>query len=147
MSFSFTPGKTVKRRIAPQAKKRFKKRIRELTRRTCGRSIEQIIDGLRVYMGGWLGYFGYCETPSVLCNLDSWIRRRLRAVLWKQWKRGRTRYKNLRKRGVGVELAAQTAGSSKGPWRIARSPALSFALPNAYFKSLGLLTLEPERKA
>ena len=146
LSFSFTTGKVVKRRIAPQALQRVRRRIRQLTRRTYGRSIKQIIEGLGIYMKGWLGYFGYCETPSVLRGLDSWIRRRLRAILWKQWKRGRTRYKNLRKRGVSRDLAAKTAGSPKGPWRIACSPALGIALPNAYFKSLGLLTLEPVRK-
>lgn len=147
LSFSFTTDQEPKRRIAPQAQKRLRRRVRELTRRTAGRSIQQIIDGLTVYLRGWLGYFGYCETPSVLRNLDSWIRRRLRAILWKQWKRGRTRYRILRKRGVGRELAARTAGSPKGPWCIARSPALNFALPNAYFKSLGLLTLAPQRTA
>ena len=147
LSFSFTSGKGVRRRIAPQAQQRFRKRIRELTRRTTGRSIQQITDGLTVYLRGWLGYFGYCETPTVLRHLDSWIRRRLRAILWKQWKRGPTRYRNLRKRNVGRDLAATTAGSPKGPWCIARSPALSLALPNAYFTSLGLLTLEPARTA
>jgi RNA-directed DNA polymerase len=69
---------------------------------------------------------------------ESWLRRRLRSVLWKQWKKGRTRFRELRKRGVSKDLAAQTAGSAHGPWRIAKSPALNLALPNAYFDSLGL---------
>ena len=90
------------------------------------------------YLRGWLGYFGDCQTPSVLHSLESWLRRRLRSVVWKQWKRGRTRFRELRKRGVSQELAAQTAGSPHGPWRIANSPALSIALSNAYFAELGL---------
>src|SRR5438477_5865275 len=90
------------------------------------------------YLRGWLGYFGDCQTPSVLHSLESWLRRRLRSVVWKQWKRGRTRFRELRKRGVGKDLAAQTAGSPHGPWRIANSPALAIALPNAYFAGHGL---------
>ncbi len=90
---------------------------------------------------GWLGYLGDCQTPSVLQSLESWLRRRLRSVVWKQWKRGRTRFKELRKWGVSEDLAAQTAGNTHSPWRIANSPALAIALPNAYFDSLGLPTM------
>ncbi|HEX9590458.1 MAG TPA: group II intron maturase-specific domain-containing protein, partial [Bradyrhizobium sp.] len=86
-------------------------------------------------------YFGFCETPSVLRELDQWIRRRLRAVVWKQWRRGPTRFAELRRRGVGPVLAAQAAGSPRGPWRISISPALSIALSNAFFTSLGLATV------
>ena len=92
---------------------------------------------ITTYLRGWLGYFDDCQTPSVLQSLESWLRCRLRAVVWQQWQRGRTRYRELRKRGVGKELAATTAGSCHGPWRIANSPALTAALPNAYFTSLG----------
>jgi RNA-directed DNA polymerase len=88
------------------------------------------------YLQGWIGYFGKCQTPSVLRDLDRWIRHRLRSVIWKQWKRGSVRFAELRKRGVGKDLAAQTAGSAHGPWRIANSPALAISLPNAYFDSL-----------
>lgn len=145
LGFSFTSGREPKRRISPQALRRFKERIRELTPRSGRWNIEQICEHLARYLLGWRGYFGFCQTPSVLRNLDSWIRRRLRSVVWKQWKRGRTRYAELRKRNVGKRLAAQTAGSCHGPWRIARSPALSFALPNAYFTSVGLPKLAPGR--
>ncbi len=89
------------------------------------------------------GYLGFCEAPSVLRDLDSWIRRRLRCVVWKQWKP----FAELRTRGVGKDLAAQTAGSVHGPWRISRSPALSYAFPNAYFATLGLPSLVPGRIA
>jgi RNA-directed DNA polymerase len=74
----------------------------------------------------------------VLANLDSWIHRRLRCFQWKQWKRGRRRFAELRRLGVGKDLAAQTAGSPHGPWRLSRSPAMSFALPGAFWERLGL---------
>jgi len=90
------------------------------------------------YLRGWIGYFGKCETPSGLQSLEEWTRRRLRWAIRKQWKRGRVRFAELRKRGVGKDLAAQTAGSAQGPWRLANSSALAFALPNAYFDSLGI---------
>ncbi|MGD9579564.1 MAG: group II intron reverse transcriptase/maturase [Syntrophorhabdus sp.] len=142
LGFSFTRGKEKKIRIAEKVLFRFKRRIRQLTRRTRGIGIEQMVTQLAVYLNGWKGYFGFCETPSVLNRLDSWIRRRLRSVLWKQWKRGRKRFYELRKRGIRVDLAAQTAGSTHGPWRISSSPALHIALSNSYFVSLGLPLLE-----
>jgi len=97
-----------------------------------------MVKEIATYLRGWLGYFGDCQTPTVLHDLEVWLRRRLRSVVWKQWKRGRTRYRELRKRGIGKDLAAQTAGIPHGPWRIANSPALSIALPNAFFIKLGL---------
>ncbi len=147
LGFSFTGGRTPKRRIAPQALARFEARVRELTRRTRGASLEQSIAELSRYLIGWRGYFGFCETPSVLRNLDQWIRRRLRAIAWKQWKRGRTRYAGLRRRGIGKDLAAQTAGSPHGPWRLSNSPALAIAFPNAFWDSLGLAAVGRQRAA
>src|ERR1700723_333799 len=138
LGFSFTSEREPRRRIAPKAISRFKERIREQTRRTRGISLKQMVTQITTYLRGWLGYFGDCQTPSVLQTLESWLRRRLRSVVWQQWKRGRTRFGELRKRGVGKDLAAQTAGSPHGPWRIANSPALNIALPNAYFAQLGL---------
>jgi Group II intron, maturase-specific domain len=79
---------------------------RELTRRTRGKSLAQIVEELSVYLTGWRGYFGFCETPPALRDLDQWTKRRLRAVTWKQWKRGTTRFAELRRRGVGRDLAA-----------------------------------------
>ena len=113
----------------------------ELTRRTRGVSMERMAAELARYLRRWIGYFGNCETPSMLQGLDKWTRRRLRSVIWKQWKHGRTRFAELRKRGVGQHLAAQTAGSAHGPWQFANSPALALALPNAYFALLGIPSL------
>jgi RNA-directed DNA polymerase len=147
LGFSFTSGRQPRRRIAPQALACFKAKVRGLTRRTCGRNPGQIIKELSVYLIGWRGYFGFCQTPSVLRALDEWTRRRLRAIAWKQWKHGRARFAELRRRGVGRDLAAQTAGSPHGPWRLANSPALTIALPTAYFRSLGLASVADLRLA
>jgi RNA-directed DNA polymerase len=147
LGFSFTSEKQPRRRIAPQAIARLKAKVRELTRRTVGQSPSQIAEKLSRYLIGWRGYFGFCETPSVLRVLDQWVRRRLRAVTWTQWKRGRTRYAELRRRGVGRDLAAQTAGSPHGPWRLSNSPALAIALSNASLVSFGLASLVTNKTA
>ena len=145
LGFSFTTKEPQRRRIAPKAMDRFKERVRELTRRTKGVSLEGMVKELIVYLRGWHGYFGFCQTPTVLEDLDSWIRRKLRCFMWKQWKRGRTRYKELRKRGVNETLAAKTAGSPHGPWRLSQSPALCIAFPNAFFDRMGLFRLAAGR--
>ena len=137
LGFSFTANREPRRRIAPKAVLRFKEKVRELTRRTRGVQVERMAEELGRYLRGWIGYFGQCQTPSVLQGLGEWTRRRLRSVLWKQWDRGPVRFAELRKRGVGKDLAAQTAGSAHGPWRLANSPALQLALPNAYFARSG----------
>lgn len=141
LGFSFTWQREPKRRIAPKAIARFKQRVRELTRRTRGVSVETMVEQLGRYLTGWRGYFGFCQTPSVLQRLDRWLRRRLRSVVWKQWKYARVRFAEVRKRGMSKDLAAQTAGSAHGPWRLSNSPALAMSLPNAYFASLGLPSL------
>ena len=138
LGFSFTRAHEPKRRIAAKALLRFKQKVRELTSRTRGISIEQMTKELSSYLRGWKGYFGFCETPSVFRELDKWIRRRLRSVVWKQWKRGRVRYPKLCALGINQALAARTAGSSHGPWRVADSPAMHYALPISYFDSLGV---------
>lgn len=138
LGFSFTWDREPRRRVAPKAVLRFKERVRELTSRTKGVSVERMAEELARYLRGWLGYFDQCQTPSVLRSLEGWTRHRLRSVIWKQWKRGSVRFAELRKRGVDKDLAACTAGSAHGPWRLANSPALAKALPNAYFDSLGI---------
>ena len=135
LGFSFTGGREPKRRIAPKALLRCKQRVRELTRRTRGISLEQMTKELATYLRGWKSYFGFSQTPSVLRRLEEWIRHRMRSVIWKQWKRGKVRFAKLRQRNIRPALAAQTAGSPHGPWRLANSPALQSALPIAYFDS------------
>src|ERR1022692_2760082 len=144
LGFSFTAGPEVKRVIAPKALERFKERIREITIRAKGVSLETTMAELAPYMRGWKGYFGFCETPEVLIGLTRWVRLRLRAALWRQWKTPRRRRAALLELGVRDRLASNTAGSGRGPWYLARAKALSVGLSNAYFKSLGLPSLFEE---
>jgi len=141
LGFSFTAGPEVKRVIAPKALERFKQRIREITRKVKGVSIKTTMEELASFMRGWRGYFGFCETPEVLIALTRWVRLRLRAALWRQWKTPRRRRAELIALGVTERLASNTAGSGRGPWHLARSKALSVGLSNAYFRSLGLPSL------
>jgi RNA-directed DNA polymerase len=141
LGFSFTAGPEVKRIIAPKALNQFKQRIRDITRRAKGVSIRATMDELAPYMRGWRGYFGYCETPDVLMYLTRWVRLRLRAALWRQWKTPRRRRAALLALGVHQRLASNTAGSGRGAWYLARAKALSVGLSNAYLKSLGLPSL------
>jgi len=126
------------RRIASKSLDRFKTQVQELTQRTRGVSIEQLIESLARYLIGWRGYFGFCQTPRVLSNLDAWIRRRLRMYLWRQWQNGQNRFHELRRRGVPKFGAAVAAGSPTGFWRMSGHPAVQQALRNAYFDSIGL---------
>ncbi len=126
------------RQIAPRSIQRFQRRVRELTRRTLGLSLVKLIELLAQYLRGWRGYFGFCQTPRVLSNLDAWIRRRLRMYLWRQWQNGRNRFKELRQCGVPKFNAAVAAGSPTGFWRMSGHPAVQQALRNHYFDSVGL---------
>jgi RNA-directed DNA polymerase len=144
LGFSFSPGPEVKRVIAPKALDRFKRRVREITRRAKGVSMKTTIEELAPYMRGWRGYFGFCETPEVLLSLTRWVRMRLRAAMWRQWKIPRRRREALIELGVRTRLASNTAGSGLGPWYLAKAKALSVGLSNAYFKSLGLPSLVDE---
>ena len=127
-----------KRRIAPKALDTFKGRVRDMTRRTRGFSLQQSIKELKPYIVGWRGYFGFCQTPRVLTNLEAWIRRRLRLYLWRQWRTRQNRFAELRRRGVARFAAAVAAGSPTGLWRMSGHPAVQQALRNAYFELLGL---------
>jgi RNA-directed DNA polymerase len=124
--------------IAPKALDRFKMRLRKLTRRTRGVSVQELIEKVAPYLIGWRSYFGFCQTPRVLSNLDAWIRRRLRMFLWRQWKNGPNRFQELCRRGVPRRNAAVAAGSPTGFWRMSGHPAVQQALRNRYFDSIGL---------
>lgn len=141
LGFSFTRGEKPKRKLARQTVERFKREVRKRTRESRGISLEQMVRDLSGYLRSWRAYFGFCETRTELAKLDSWIRRRLRCVAWRQWKRGPRRYEQLRRLGVGEELARSTAGSARGPWHISHCQALAYAFPNAYFAHLGLVSL------
>jgi len=139
LGFTFTGGRQSNRKkISSESLKRFKSRVRNITRRNRGWSLDAVIQELARYLTGWKGYFGYSETPSVLRDLDSWIRRRLRCVQWKQWKVYRRRKAELMKFGVPEMLAVRTAWSAKGPWRLCHTVGVQMALPSRYYDSLGL---------
>src|ERR1700732_933645 len=140
LGFSFTTGPDIKRRIAPKSLERFKRRIRDITQRVKGVSMKTTMEELAPYMRGWRNFFGFCETPEVLVALTRWVRLRLRAALWRQWKTPRRRRAALIALRVFGQLC-NTADSGRGPWYIARSKALSLGLSNAHFKSLGLPSL------
>ena len=110
LGFSFTLHYVPKRRISPKARERFERKVRELTRRRRGVSLQELVKELAGYLRGWRSYFGYCQTPSVLKGLQRWVHKRIRAVAWKQWKTGKRRYQNLRRLGLTKEQAAPTAG-------------------------------------
>ena len=146
LGFSFTAGtKTARRRVSKEALQRLKQRIRKLTRRSQGKNWGQVLQEVKRYLRGWRGYFGFSETTKVLRDLDSWIRRRLRNLLWSQWKTKRKRRKELRKRGVSDDLARRAAYCNRGPWRMSRTEALCRALPNRYFDSLELPRLAEKK--
>jgi RNA-directed DNA polymerase len=131
------PGQNVKHRVSGKALERMKDRVRQLTRRIRGRSLEQIAQDLRGYLVGWKAYFRLAETPRVFANLDQWVRHRLRAIQLKQWRRGRTIFRELRARGLSVQRASRVA-SNAGRWWKASALDLNIALPNSYFDKLGV---------
>lgn len=126
----------VRRKIAPESIKRFKSRIRKITNKTRGIRIEKMISEMKEYLEGWMGYYRYTQIISIFKELDKWIRRRLRVVMWKQW--GRRGYRELVKRGISRRLAWDTSKSAHGPWRLCHSPAIEIALPVTYFNTMGL---------
>jgi RNA-directed DNA polymerase len=139
LGFTFTRRRPHRRLVSAKALKALKQEIRQRTSRTRGVSLPRLVQDLRQYLDGWYAYFRLAEGQSPLKELDSWIRRRLRCYLWKQW--GRQRYRELRRRGVSQDLAWNTCKSAHGPWRLSRSPALTIALPGQYFDRLGVSRL------
>jgi RNA-directed DNA polymerase len=136
LGFTFIGRRPNRRKVSEEALAQFKEEIRRRTGRTRGVALMRVITELQGYLRGWKAYFGFSEARSIFKELDSWIHRRLRCYLWKQW--GKGRYRALRDGGVSRELAWNTVKSAHGPWRISRSPALAIALPGSYFQEMGL---------
>ena len=128
-------------RIANRSKERFMEKVRRLTKRTRSGKLEDIIQEINRYTMGWIGYYRLAKTPSVMDGLDGWIRRRLRQMIWKRWKRGTTRYKELVKLGVPRERAGLGA-VGKSPWHMSKSPVINEALSNAYWRNSGLKSIK-----
>ncbi len=137
-SFWDAEGGEVKRRVAPTALAAMKARVRQITGRTRGRSLRVVVAELRSYLPGWREYFRLDETPRRFQNLDAWIRRRLRMVQLKQWKRGAKVFRELRARGLSKRSAAEVAAYCKRWWRTAGHVGLHTALPNSYFDRIGV---------
>ena len=136
-SFWVAVGRAIKRRVAPQALARMKDRVREVTRRSAGRSLAAVCKELRVYLAGWKAYFRIAETPKVFAAVDQWIRHRLRALQLKRWKRGTTIYRELIARGLSHLDARRVAANARRWWRNS-AMAIHLALPNALFDKLGV---------
>jgi RNA-directed DNA polymerase len=128
-------------RVAVRSLERFREKLRRLTKRTRSGKLEEIIYEINQYTMGWIGYFRQANTPSVFEGLDQWIRRRLRQMVWKRWKRGTTRYRNLVKLGVPKSRAALGA-VGKSPWHMSKSPVINEALSNARWRNAGLKSLK-----
>lgn len=126
--------------IAPKAVNRCRERLRELTRRTRGGTLADILQAVNAHLRGWTGYFRLADTPSPFQEVDEWLRRRLRQLVWKRWKRPRTRQRNLVALGLRPSVAHEASGSGKGHWRLAASPPVQQALSNAYWREQGLLS-------
>jgi len=131
------PGGEIKRRVADKARAAMKQRVRQITRRNGGRSLRQVVEELREYLVGWKAYFRLADTPKVFRDLDQWIRHRLRALQLKQWKRGRTVYRELRARGASERIAATVAANTRRWWRNS-ALYLHTVLTNRFFDGLGL---------
>lgn len=136
-SFWVAPGKVVKRRVAPKALETMKERVRQITDRNGGRSLESVFKELRGYLVGWKAYFQLADTPRVFRELDEWIRHRLRAIQLKQWKRGTTAFDGLRALGASEDVAAKVAANVRRWWWNA-SKAIHIALPTSYYDRMGV---------
>src|SRR5262245_32410862 len=136
-SFWWAKGRTIRRRVAPEAIERMKERVREMTRRNAGRSLAQMCKPLGAYLSGWKAYFRLAETPNVFADIDGWCRHRLLALQLKHWKRGRVIYRELKARGLTPDAASRVAGNSRRWWHNS-AMALNIALPNDLFKRLGV---------
>jgi len=131
------PGGEIKRAVAAQALDTFKRRIRQITRRTCGRNLSEVAEELRRYLPGWKAYFRLAQTPRVFRELDEGLRHRLRALQLKHWRRGPTMFRELRELGASREQAARVAGNARRWWHNSRME-LNRILPIAYFDRLGV---------
>lgn len=128
-------------RVAGRSLERFRDKLRRLTKRTRSGKLEDLIREINVYIVGWIGYYRQANTASVYEELDGWIRRRLRQLIWKRWKRGTTRYKELVRLGVPKRWAQEGAGGTS-PWRMSASPVINQGLSNGYFRDLGLKSIK-----
>jgi RNA-directed DNA polymerase len=141
LGYTVTVHHQPKLRIAPASVHRLKAKLRAMFRRGRGRSVWRTIQTMKPILRGWLNYFRLADVKACLVELDRWIRRKLRCILWRQWKRPRTRMKELIKRGIGKERARLSAGNGHGPWWNAKASHMNQAVPTRWFRDLGLYSL------
>ena len=141
-AFWVAPGRRICIKVSRKSLEKMKRRVRQITRRNGGRSISHVILELRRYLLGWKAYFRLADTPNVFKELDKWIRHRLRALQLKQWKTGRTVYRELRARGMSRDAAAMAAAYTRCWWKTS-AMAINIALPNSLFEALGVPRLAP----
>ena len=141
LGYSMTMEKKPRMKLARQSIERFKAKLRALFRQGRGRSVQKLIEELNPILRGWINYFRLAEVKDIFEELDGWIRRRLRNILWRQWKRVYTRVKNLMKRGLEEVRAWQSATNGRGAWWNSGASHMNEAFPRSYFDRMGLISL------
>ena len=146
LGYTMTAHSEPKLRVAPESVKRFRDKVRELARQGRGRSLRWMVERLEPLIRGWVAYFRMAEVKAAFEQLDQWLRRRLRCILWRQWKRPRTRAKRLMKLGLERQRAFTSAYNGHGPWWNAGASHMNHAVPATFFRKLGLLNLLEEHR-
>ena len=141
LGYSMTFHKQPRLKVAPAVVARLKASVREVCRTGCGRSLQTLIEGLSLKLRGWVNYFKLAEVKNVFEELDGWVRRRLRLILWRQWKRSHTRARKLMQRGLSKERSWKSATNGHGPWWNSGASHMNEAFPKRYFEKLGLVSL------
>ena len=146
LGFSMTAHKVPRLRVAPKSVDRFKGKLKDMLRRGRGRSVANTVKDLAPVVRGWIGYFRLAEAKGIFEDLDGWMRRKLRCVLWRQWKRPPTRYARLLQRGLTQDRARASTGNGRGPWWNAGASHMNDAFRTAFFANLGLPSLQMEHR-
>jgi RNA-directed DNA polymerase len=146
LGYSMTPERKPKLKVSPSAEKRAKGHLREIMRKGRGRKLSAVIGEITLFLRGWIGYFRLSQVKRVFEELDGWIRRKLRRILWKQWKKPKTRARKLIQLGIDKARAWESATNGRGPWWNAGASHMNAAVPTKWLTSLGLLSLITEHR-
>jgi RNA-directed DNA polymerase len=146
LGYTVTQRAPVRLKVAPQSIQRLKSKLRPILRRGRGRKLASVVEELSRVVRGWVAYFRRAEVKGSFEELDGWIRRKLRCILWKQWKRPKRRAQQLRKRGLDPSRARASAGNGRGPWWNAGASHMNQAIPNASLRQMGLVSLLDEHR-
>ena len=142
LGYSVTMHRQPRLKPAPESVKRMKARVREIMRRGRGRNIQKVIEGLNLYLRGWIGYYRKSQVTQIFQLLDQWIRRHIRKLMWIRWKQSKTRGKKLRALGISVREVKIATGNGRGSWWNSQSPAMQGALNKALLARWGLVSLD-----